>query len=218
MIKCDLHIHTSEDEEEGHDLCYDARDLIDRASHLDYDLISITLHDKVIFDEELSDYAESKGVELIPGVERTIEGKHVLLYNLTSEEMKSIDSFDDLRMMKGEKDDLMVIAPHPYFIFSSCLKEDLEDNIDLFDGIEFSSFHMSWFNLNRKAEKMAKKYDKALVGNSDAHIPLQFGTTFSLVDCEGKEGLVESVREGDVKVFSRPFSFWEFFKVGFRFD
>ena len=104
MLKADLHIHTSEDR---HDrwIRYDAKRLIDRASELDYDVISITNHNTYTFTETLARYARQKGILLIPGIEMAIEGKEVLLYNIENK-------FDRISDILHRKDNL-VKAPHP---------------------------------------------------------------------------------------------------------
>ena len=57
-----------------------------------------------------------------------------ILYN--TQEAKwapGIKTFDDLRAYRRERgDDLLVIAPHPFYPKSHCLGRELEKNIDLF--------------------------------------------------------------------------------------
>ena len=89
-------------------------ELIDKAASFGYEVIAITNHDTVTFSKALADYALNKGVLLIPGIERKIKGKHVLIYDITQEEADSIKDFSDLRKIKKLK-----IAAHPYFFISS---------------------------------------------------------------------------------------------------
>ena len=79
MLKADLHIHTSEDPKEN--LAYDARELIDYAKNLGFDVIAITLHEKLFQNRQVFDYAKKKGILLIPGIELRIQGMDVLAYN-----------------------------------------------------------------------------------------------------------------------------------------
>src|SRR5262249_31661572 len=78
-LRADLHLHTRERESF---IAYDARDLIDRAARSGFQVLSITNHDTVTFSAGLRGYAQERGILLIPGIEATIEGKHVLLYNI----------------------------------------------------------------------------------------------------------------------------------------
>ena len=63
-LKCDLHLHTKEDSR--HQLNYNAKELIDAASGHGYDVLSITNHNTVTYNRELADYAEERGILLIP--------------------------------------------------------------------------------------------------------------------------------------------------------
>ena len=114
MIKVDLHMHSGEDPYDG--LRYTAVQLIDRAVELGFAAIAVTLHEKVIEDERVFDYARQKGLLFIRAVEWNIQGRDVLLYNLTQREASRLQSFDDLRAYKRERgDDLLVVAPHPCY-------------------------------------------------------------------------------------------------------
>lgn len=78
-LKADLHPHTREGEAF---IAWQARDLIDRAAREGFQVLSITNHDRLTFSQELAAYARERGILLIPGVEATLEGRHVLLYVL----------------------------------------------------------------------------------------------------------------------------------------
>ena len=88
MLKVDLHLHTKEDNYDNLD--YSAKELIDRAVELKFDVLAITLHNEIFFSKDLISYAEQKGILLIPGVELSIEKKHVLLYNVSEDELKEL--------------------------------------------------------------------------------------------------------------------------------
>src|SRR5437870_3116809 len=101
MLKVDLHMHSKEDPRDALD--YDARDLIRHAASLDFDAIAITLHGKVIEDKTLADFAASRGVLFIPGIEKRIHGKEILVYNVAPAEIDAVHSFEDLRELKIRK-------------------------------------------------------------------------------------------------------------------
>ncbi len=77
-LRADLHIHTREAEPF---ITYDAREAIARAAREGYHVLSISNHDTQTFNAELSAFARDQGIVLIPGVEVTVEGRHVLVYN-----------------------------------------------------------------------------------------------------------------------------------------
>jgi len=201
MLKVDLHIHTAEDPMDSH-FKHDARQLIDRASELGFDVISITNHCKVTYTPELGRYARQRHVTLIPGCEAMIEGKHVLLYNITETERVSIRTFDDLRRLKAIRGKTMlVLAPHPGFPSKSSLRRrQVGGNADIFDAIERSQYGNGFLNLNRQAYRHSRRLDKPLVATSDAHSFRFFGNQYSFVDGQRSvQGVMDAVREGRVR-------------------
>jgi predicted metal-dependent phosphoesterase TrpH len=168
MLKIDLHMHSAEDPRDALD--YSARDLIRHAAGLDFDVIAVTLHGKVLDDPSLVEFAASRGVLFIAGIEKRIHGKEVLVLNVTQTEMDAVRSFDDLRELKlRRRGEVLVIAPHPFFKRSQCLGRHLEENIDLFDAIEYCHLYTRFWNLNRKAVAVAESHRKPLLATSDAH-------------------------------------------------
>ena len=198
-LKADLHLHTREGDRF---IAYDARDLVDRAAREGFQVLSITNHDTFTYNEELAAYAREREILLIPGVEATIEGKHVLLYNVDVPPQR-IHTFADLRRLRSSE--WLVVAAHPFFPGSICLRERLLDEINLFDAIESSHFYTGWFDFNRRAVRLARAVGLPLLGTSDSHLVQQFGTTYSLIEGElTVESVVAAIRKGWVRIASRP--------------
>ena len=181
MLKVDLHIHTDSDPKDFFKIGYSATDLIDRAAELKFDVISITNHDYLTYSPDLAKYAKEKGILLIPGIERTVQGKHVLMYNITQEEADNIKNFEDIARIR--RADTFVIAAHPYFMFFG-MKDKLVKHIELFDAVEFSFLWTNFMNFNKQAEKIAHKYNLPIIENSDAHSLSYFGDNYSTIDSE----------------------------------
>ena len=190
-------MHTGEDPEDG--LRYPATALVDRAVELGFAAIAITLHNKVLDDERIFEYARQKELLLIRAVEWNLERVDVLLYNVTQREAERLRTFDDLRAFKRERgDDLLIIAPHPFTRRARALKTAiLNGNIDLFDAIEYSQTHLSWCNPNKRAEAVARKHGKPVIANSDAHNVWMFGRHYTLVDADPTIPCIfRAIREG----------------------
>jgi predicted metal-dependent phosphoesterase TrpH len=210
MIKIDLHMHSGEDPEDG--LRYPATTLIDRAVELGYGAIAITLHCKVIEDERVFEYARGKGLLLIRAVEWKVDGADVLLYNITQREAEKLDTFADLRAYRQDRgEDLLVIAPHPFYPHGHSLADRLEPNIDLFDAIEYAQIHLPWFNkYNKQAVRVAQRHAKPIVANSDSHNLWMFGRHYTLVDAEPTmPSIFRAIRAGHVEPHSPPVTVWE---------
>src|SRR2546425_5283241 len=118
-LRADLHIHTNEAEPF---IAYNARDVIARAAREGYRVLTISNHDTLTFSDELAAYARDLGIVLIPGVEATVEGRHVLVYN-ADVAVDKLRTFADLRRYRTP--DWLVVPPHPFFPAPYCLREKL---------------------------------------------------------------------------------------------
>jgi predicted metal-dependent phosphoesterase TrpH len=208
MLKTELHTHTSAD---PHDyISYSTTELIDRAAGLGYDALAITLHDCWYDVRPVADYARSVGITLIPGVERTIERKHVLLLNFDAA-AERVNSFDDLARLRRDQPGGLVIAPHPFYPARCCLGRQLEDHADLFDAVELNAFYTAQVDrFNRAAVSWARRAGKPVVANADVHRLRQLGTTFSLIDAaRDPDAICAAIRAGKVEVRTRPLSIIE---------
>jgi predicted metal-dependent phosphoesterase TrpH len=200
-LRADLHVHTREAEPW---ITYGARDMIVRAAGAGYRVLSITNHDTITYSDDLASFARDHDVLLIPGVEATVEGRHVLVYNADVEADK-LRTFAELRRYRTPE--WLVAAPHPLFPASYCLRERLWQQIDLFDAIEFSHFYTPRIDFNRPAVKLAAAVGLPLVGTSDSHLDEQFGTTFSLIEADlSVESVLTAVKHGRLSIVSRPLS------------
>lgn len=201
-LKIDLHVHTSDDPEDKVE--YSSRDLIERAAVLGFDVLSITNHNVITWTEDLADYASGRGILLIPGVEKTIEKRHVLIINASSDDL-GIKSFRDLAAAKTPAK--LVIAPHPFYPGMNCLRGKLLSHLPLFDAIEYCHYYTPSVNFNRRAVELALERKLPLVGTSDAHLPSQLGTTYSLVEA-GKEvgSILGAIRSGRARIETSPLS------------
>jgi predicted metal-dependent phosphoesterase TrpH len=205
VLKVELHTHTADDPRDR--IPYSSAELIDRAAELGFHALAITLHDRQLDLRWLLGYAAERGVVLIPGIERTVQGKHVLLLNFSSG-ADSVRTFVDLARLKARHPQGLIVAPHPYFPGSSCLGRLLERHSDLFDAVEWNSMFTRRINFNLPAARWAARNGKPIVGTGDVHRMSQLGTTYSLVDAEPTaDAICQAVAAGRVQVQAQPISF-----------
>jgi predicted metal-dependent phosphoesterase TrpH len=203
MLKVELHTHTADDPIDR--IPHTARELIDRAAALHYDALAITLHDRQLDVRPLHDYAAGRGITLIPGIERTIHGKHVLLLNF-SPAAADVDSFDDLARLRARESGL-VVAPHPFFPGGTGLMNLLDEHGDLFDAVEWNAMFTRTVNFNLRAARWAARRGKPIVGNCDVHRLYQLGSCYSVVDApRDAASICEAIRAGRVRVKATPLS------------
>ena len=200
-LKADLHFHTQEDPKDK--VKYTAKQLIDEAWRQKFDVLAITNHNMVLYDDYLKKYALDKGIVLIPGIEVKVEGKHIILLNVNEWREKEINTLEELRCHKGEGS--LIMAPHPYFPTLTSLGKKLDRYIHILDALEYTHFYFKGINFNKKAERKARQYNLPLVGVSDAHLLSQFGSTYSLIDAEKTpQSIVGAIKENKVEIVTRP--------------
>jgi predicted metal-dependent phosphoesterase TrpH len=208
-IKIDLHIHTLDDPKDAVD--YSAHELLERARALGFRVLAITLHDAVFNRQEVFDDAAAMGILLIPAAEVRLCGAHVLVLNVTGEELAKLKDFEALRELRTQRgSSVFIIAPHPFYVFGSSIGARLLEEIDCFDAIELCHFHKGLFNPNRRAQKVATQFDKPLVATSDAHRLHAFGRHYTTIPRPPEltaESVFSALRTGPVSLTSPPASF-----------
>lgn len=210
MLKCDFHMHTSEDPKHKDKIEYSAYELIDFASEKKFDVLAITLHDKVLFNPKLQCYAKRKRILLIPGAEMRIDYQDFLvLMKKPILDVEKVKTYGELEIFKKKyKKDILIIIPHLFYPNHPKNKR----SYGVADAFEYSHFYLTWFNPNKKAVELAKKTGKAIVGTSDAHALWQIDHTYSVIDCKKNiDSIFSAIKRGDVSVITRPFFTRTFF-------
>jgi predicted metal-dependent phosphoesterase TrpH len=206
MLKVELHTHTADDPVDR--IPHTLTQLIDRAAALGYHALAVTLHERQLDVRPFASYAADRGIVLIPGMERSIEGCHTLLLNFRSG-AQDVRSFDDLARLKQQQPGL-VVAPHPFFPGPTCLGHRLDRHTSLFDAVERNAMFTASVDFNRRAERWAADHGKPVVGNCDVHRLRQLGTTYSIVDAEpDPDSICAAIAAGRVRVESRPLTWFE---------
>jgi len=190
--------------------------LVDEAKKLGYDVLSITSHRKVIFTKELKEYAQRKGILLIPGIEFEINKKHILGINV-DKEIEEIKTFEELETYKSTHKNCLIIAPHPFFPGRTTLKKDLIENIKLFDAIEYSFCYTSTKNFNKKAISIAKESNLPMISTADCHDLKDLDISYSLIRSQKNTiEIIDTIKKSSfsdkkIKLITKPISY---FKIG----
>ncbi len=208
MLKLDFHMHSNEDPLDWPIITHNSFQLVDEAARLGYEVISLTLHETLHYPKALQNYAQKKNILLIPGMEATIEGKHVLVINPPLG-TKIPYTFDELEKIRHEG--ALTIAAHPFYPLETCLGPKLREHINVFDAIEHCHFYNRFINRNKKAIEIAEEYNKPLVANSDMHHFYQYNTNYTLVDAEKEtDDILEAIRKNKLRLVTRPLNVYEF--------
>jgi predicted metal-dependent phosphoesterase TrpH len=205
VLKVELHAHTDQDQADL--IVHTTEDLICHAADLGYDALAVTLHDRYFDPSAHAASAAQRGLVLLSGIERTIDGRHLLLINFPPE-AERVRTFADVRALKARCRGL-VVAPHPFFPVPSALRRRvLDQQVALIDAVEVNAMFTRWIDFNAPAVRWARAHHKPLVGNTDLHLLGQMGTTYTLVDADRTpDAICEAIRAGRVEIRSRPVTF-----------
>ncbi len=212
-LKTNLHFHTADDP--NHEIEYSFYQAIDKTSALGFSVLALTCHNYFAWSKKYAEYAEEKGILLIPGIEIGInrgkvskEGRHLIILGC-DKDVEKIQTFDDVRKYKKKHPEIFILAPHPFFYGSFSLKDALEKNIDIIDAIEQSWFYSKWFNKNKEAEKMAKKYNLPYISTSDTHFFNFIDRHYATITTkeQTQEAVFESMRKKQFKNTTSPQNF-----------
>lgn len=217
VFRTDFHNHCSCDPVDH--LHYSAEDLVDQACASGIQALAITPHGQVFSDPRAVEYAAGKGVLLIPGVEKMIEGREVVILNVAPDDIPRSLDFSDLKKLRQKLgDSILVIAPHPFYPRPTCVGPVLTKNKDLFDAVEHAHLYGFGWNPNRQAVRWAKSFGKAVLANTDCHDLSMVGRNWSEVEAEelSAESIFAAIRTLKVTYVSRPPSFWEFTQFAVR--
>ncbi|MDX6765899.1 MAG: PHP-associated domain-containing protein [Candidatus Methylacidiphilales bacterium] len=217
--RVELHNHCDCDPQDALD--YSARDLVDACVARGVQVLAITPHREVFHDPDAVNYARSRGVLLLPGVEKMIEGREIVLINVAPGDIPHLMAREDLEALRLAKGgDLLVLAPHPFYPRDSCVGPVLDRFARLIDVIEWCHLYLGFYNPNRRAAEWAEKNHKPLIATSDTHALALFGRNTAVVEAETLEAraVFQAIRAGKITNTHRPYGLLElatFVVVGF---
>ncbi len=151
------------------------------------------------------------GILLIPAAEMRLEGADVILLNVEAREVEGLRTLDDLAALRARRGpSLFTIAPHPFYVLGGSIGDKLIEKIDCFDAIELCHFWTRLFNPNRRAVKIAERFQKPLIATSDAHRLHAFGSNYTSLPRPAEltvENVIAALRSGPLQVTNPPCSF-----------
>jgi predicted metal-dependent phosphoesterase TrpH len=205
MVRVDFHHHIDADPVDGKFVRHSAGALIDHAAAVGLQVLAITCHESVPYDNDATRYAAERGVLLLRGMEATVEGHHVLLLNFP-EFPPGVCSMEEIAARKTR--DAMVIAPHPFYPVGLGMGDTLAKYPGIFDAVEFSGMYTPLTRrFNRRAADYARHVGMPVVGNSDTHFLWQLGRTYTLVDAPAEPAaVIRALRYGRMQLVTRPLS------------
>jgi predicted metal-dependent phosphoesterase TrpH len=217
LFNIDFHHHCSSDPVDR--LFYDDYALIDQAVLLGLHTIAITPHRTVYDNPAAVAYAQSKSLLLIPGVEKMIEGREIVLLNVTPSEVPDNFNFEDLSLLREKRgDSLFVFAPHPFYPRSTCAGPVLDKIVNLIDAVEYAHLYFCFYNRpNEKAVEWAEANNKAVLANSDSHHLDMVGRNATRIEADKLDvvSIFRTLKATKGKYSYQPYSLFRFLRFFF---
>ncbi|MGM0629184.1 MAG: PHP-associated domain-containing protein [Patescibacteria group bacterium] len=212
LLKTNLHFHANTDPEHQN-IEYDVFEGIEKAADLGFHVLALTCHGKYALNGDHIEYAESKGVLMLSGIEANIgekenENRHLIILNC-DKDAERIRTFKDLEKYKKNNPHIFVLAPHPFFPYfpkqQSLMKYTYKYS-HLFDAVEHSWFYSKIINKNLPAQQFAKEKNLPLVATSDTHFFDFLDTDYCLIEAKNKtpEDVFNAIRKRSFKNVTRP--------------
>lgn len=208
-LKANLHLHAGDDQEDA--IPYSFIEALDEAKRLGFTCLALTCHNTFVNKAEYAKAAEGRGILFVPGIERTIEKKHVIILN-PDENILHVRTFEELAAYKKTRPNILIIAPHPFLGGESSfsLNGKLAEHSALFDAIEQTWFYSTLMNPNKKAARAAQEYSLPLIATSDTHELKWLNTSYAEIDVKEQSipALFDAIRAHQFKNVSSPRSFF----------
>jgi predicted metal-dependent phosphoesterase TrpH len=208
-FKTNLHMHTGDDPQDS--VPYSTFEAIDHGAKNGFSVLAITCHRKAAWTQEYADYAQERGILLIPGIELPVSekrghrGRHVIVLGV-NKEAEHIHTFEDLERYRNKYPSIFILAPHPYFYGNFSLHWRLDKYIHLFDAIEHSWFYSKMFNRNKRGERAAKRHNLPMVATSDTHFFDFMTESYSIINALEKTTgeIFDAIKKGAIECVSSP--------------
>ena len=184
-LKLDLHVH----DKESFDSKANLKSIIKIAKKRGLDGIAITNHETL----NLNEIKFSKEFIIIKGEEiKTEIGDIIGLFlkkEIKEKEFKKV--IQEIKKQGG-----IVVLPHP--AFGHILNNEVLKKIDVIEGINSRIDK----NSNEMAQRLAKQTKKPLIAGSDAHLSIEVGNSFTIIESKSKElkDIKQAILKGETKI------------------
>lgn len=206
-VGINLHLHTNDERVDK--ISYSFTDALDKSKSLGINIVALTCHNYFIDKKEYKEEARKRGMFFIPGIEKTLEGAHVIILNC-DKKVEDIKTLNELREYKKERPDIFIMAPHPFIPVYS-LNNKLIKHSDIFDAVEMTWFYSKIINPNKKAKKVAEKLNLPFIATSDAHRIQNIKTSFAIIEVEelAIPKIFEAIKNKKFENVNRPKSIFK---------
>jgi len=205
-MRADLHIHTS--------FSYSGlptpKEVVDFALSKNLGCIAICDHQEIKGALQAMEYAKSRPIIVIPGIEIKSKEGEILALNVKEKVGSGLSAKETIETIV-KKGGLAVI-PHPFDYFQPFW--GLEKMVDFLKekkvAIEIFNASMLFFAPNIQAKDFVEKFNLPFTAGSDAHSLNFIGKGYlELKEMKSSKEVIEAIIRKEVHFGFEPISFWE---------
>jgi predicted metal-dependent phosphoesterase TrpH len=203
----DLHLHTTRSVDSSVRL----EDAVRKVKELGLDGFAVTDHD--VLAEISKDFSENSGLIIIPGMEVSAYGAHVLAFDIEEPIPMNLPLLETVDQIHGQGG--IAIVAHPYSVFRTWV-DSTEIEGAGFDCVEVINAHQFPFGYTlRKNRGLAERLGLPQTGGSDAHTPRTVGRAYTVFNSESRDvkGVLDALRDGRTQAEGRGVSLAERLKL-----
>ena len=193
-LRLDLHVHTRC----SRDSVNSIEEINRRCRDLSLDGYAVCDHDSI--DSLTEAEASSRGLIVVPGLEVTARGAHVLCFDPSEIIPVGLSIVETVERIHAQA--ATAVLAHPYAIPRSMVRlREAEDAG--FDAIEVANSAQIPFDLVMGwNQDLAEKLGLPQTGGSDSHIPETFGRAYTMVESASREpeDVIKAIKEGRTNV------------------
>ncbi len=188
-MKADLHCHS----QYSYDSIAKIEEIIKEAETKGLDAVAITDHDNARAWKEIkkTDFPIILGEEI-----KTNKGDVLGLF--LKQEINGRQKNPRWVMEEIKKQEGIVIIPHP-FHFLEGFQDNLENYLDLIDGLEVLNGRLPFSFFDKKAYNFAQKHNLAMIGGTDAHCSKAIGDVYTESEAKTLEELKQTIKDKKTK-------------------
>lgn len=197
-LKMDLHVHTCY----SHDATTTPKEVVAYAKKQGLDGVAITDHDTV---EGALKLVQKQSLLIIPGIEISTKGGHVLALNVTTEIPPKLSPLETIKCIHEAGG--VAVAAHPTAVSKGGLRRQMRQHIvSSFDAVEvINSTAFPFFLSTHMSQKLAVRLNLPQTAGSDAHHASGIGLAYTNIEADpDADEIVQAIKKGMTVPFGKP--------------